>query len=96
MKITVLQENLKHGLSIVSRATSPRATLPVLDNILVATENGRLRLAATDLELSITCWIGASIERKGLRQCRRAPSLIWLARCHRMQYHWTTTTPHPR
>ena len=65
MKITVLQENLKHGLSIVSRATSPRATLPVLGNILVATESGRLRLAATDLELSITCWIGAKIEREG-------------------------------
>ena len=65
MKITVLQENLKHGLSIVSRATSPRATLPVLENILVATENGRLRLAATDLELSITCWIGTKIEREG-------------------------------
>jgi len=65
MKITVLQENLKHGLSIVSRATSPRATLPVLGNILIATENGRLRLAATDLELSITGWIGASIEQEG-------------------------------
>jgi len=65
MKITVLQENLKHGLSIVSRATSPRATLPVLGNILVATENGRLHLSATDLELSITCWIGASIEQEG-------------------------------
>ena len=65
MKITVLQENLKYGLNIVSRATSPRATLPVLENILVATENGRLRLVATDLELSINCWISASIEREG-------------------------------
>ena len=38
MKITVLQENLKHGLSLVSRAASlPRVTLPVLSNILVAT-----------------------------------------------------------
>lgn len=65
MKITVLQENLKHGLGIVTRATSPRATLPVLGNILVATENGRLRLAATNLELSITCWVDAKIEREG-------------------------------
>ena len=66
MKITVLQENLKHGLSLVSRAASlPRVTLPVLSNILVATENGRLRLAATDLEMSITCWIDAKIEREG-------------------------------
>ena len=70
MKITVLQENIKHGLSLVSRATSPRSTLPVLGNILVATESGRLRLAATDLELSIICWIGAT-PQAGLRPIER-------------------------
>ncbi|MBU1661327.1 MAG: DNA polymerase III subunit beta, partial [Chloroflexi bacterium] len=42
MKISVLQENLAHGLSIVSRAVSPRSTLPVLGNILMATDDGRL------------------------------------------------------
>ena len=71
MKVTVLQENLAHGLSIVSRAVSPRTTLPVLANVLVAAETtnasheGRLRLSATNLELGITCWIGAKIEEEG-------------------------------
>ena len=65
MKVIVLQENLAHGLSIVSRAVSPRTTLPVLANILVATDEGRLRLSATNLELGITCWIGAKIEEEG-------------------------------
>ncbi|MCJ7583567.1 MAG: DNA polymerase III subunit beta [Anaerolineales bacterium] len=65
MKVTVLQENLAHGLSIVSRAVSPRTTLPVLANVLVATDEGRLRLSATNLELGITCWIGAKIEAEG-------------------------------
>jgi DNA polymerase-3 subunit beta len=65
MKVSVLQENLAHGLSIVSRAVSPRSTLPVLTNILVATDEGRLRLSATNLELGITCWIGAKIEQEG-------------------------------
>ena len=65
MKVTVLQENLAHGLSIVSRAVSPRTTLPVLANVLVATDEGRLRLSATNLELGITCWIGAKIEEEG-------------------------------
>ncbi len=65
MKISVLQENLAHGLGIVSRAVSPRSTLPVLSNILVATDGGRLRLSATNLELGITCWIGAKIEEEG-------------------------------
>ena len=65
MKVTVLQENLAHGLSIVSRAVSPRSTLPVLANVLIATDEGRLRLSATNLELGITCWIGAKIEEDG-------------------------------
>jgi len=65
MKVSVLQENLAHGLSIVSRAVSPRSTLPVLSNILIASDEGRLRLSATNLELGITCWIGAKIEQEG-------------------------------
>jgi DNA polymerase-3 subunit beta len=65
MKVSVLQENLAYGLSIVSRAVSSRSTLPVLSNILLATDEGRLRLSATNLELGITCWIGAKIEEDG-------------------------------
>ena len=65
MKISVLQENLAHGLNIVARAVSPRSTLPVLANVLVATDEGRLRLSATNLELGITCWVGAKIEEEG-------------------------------
>ncbi|MCC7358260.1 MAG: DNA polymerase III subunit beta [Anaerolineales bacterium] len=65
MKVSCLQENLSKGLSIVSRAVAARSTLPVLGNILVATDNGRLKLSATNLELSITCWIGAKIEAEG-------------------------------
>jgi DNA polymerase-3 subunit beta len=65
MKVTVLQENLARGLSIVSRAVSPRTTLPVLSNILIASDEGRLRLSATNLELGITCWIAARIDEDG-------------------------------
>jgi DNA polymerase III subunit beta len=65
MKVIVLQESLAHGLSIVSRAVSPRSTLPVLSNVLLASDEGRLRLSATNLELGITCWIGAKIEEEG-------------------------------
>jgi len=65
MKVSVLQENLAHGLNIVSRAVSPRSTLPVLLNVLVATDEGRLRLSATNLEMGITCWVGAKIEEEG-------------------------------
>ncbi len=65
MKAIVLQENLARGLNIVSRAVAPRSTLPVLGNVLLATDEGRLRLSATNLEMAITCWIGARIEEEG-------------------------------
>jgi len=65
MKVTILQESLARGLSTVSRAVSPRSTLPVLSNVLIASDEGRMRLSATNLELGITCWIGAKIEEEG-------------------------------
>jgi DNA polymerase-3 subunit beta len=65
MKVTVLQENLARGLGIVSKAVSPRSTLPVLANVLIASDEGRLRLSATNLEIGITCWIPARIEEEG-------------------------------
>ncbi len=65
MKLTCMQDNLNRGLSIVSRAVSARSTLPILSNILLSTDNGRLKLAATNLELGITTWIGAEVEQEG-------------------------------
>ncbi len=65
MKASVSQQHLAHGLGLVSRAVSPRSTLPVLANILVASDGSRLRLSATNLELGITCWIPAQIVEEG-------------------------------
>jgi DNA polymerase-3 subunit beta len=65
MKVSCLQENLTKGLSIVGRAVASKSTLPVLSNILLATDEGRLKLAATNLELAVVTWIGAKIEDEG-------------------------------
>jgi DNA polymerase-3 subunit beta len=65
MKVSCLQENLARGLGVVSRSVAARSTLPVLGNVLIASDEGRLRLSATNLELGITCWIGAKIEEEG-------------------------------
>jgi DNA polymerase III subunit beta len=66
MKVSCLQENLAKGLNIVSRAVAPRtATLPVLTHVLLATDGGRLKIAATNLELGVSCWIGAKVESEG-------------------------------
>ena len=65
MRLSVLQENLAKGLSIVGRAVSSRSTLPVLGNILLSTDDNRLKLAATNLEVGVICWIGAQVEDDG-------------------------------
>lgn len=66
MKVSCLQENLARALSIVGRAVASRATtLPILTHVLLATDNGRLKVSATNLETGITCWIGAKVESEG-------------------------------
>ena len=65
MKVSCLHENLARGLGIVGRAVAARSTLPVLGNVLLATDDSLLRLSATNLELGITCWIGAKVHVEG-------------------------------
>ncbi len=60
-----MQENLSKCLGIVGRAVATRSTLPVTNNVLLATEDSRLRLSATNLEIAISCWVGAMVEDNG-------------------------------
>ncbi len=66
MKVVCLQENLSAALSEVGRAVASRTPLPITSNVLISTDNGRLRLSATNLELTITNWIGARVEEDGV------------------------------
>ncbi len=66
MKISVLQENLNKGLSIVGRAVPVRSTLPQASHVLLETDQGRLKLVATDaVTIAVTCWVGAQVEEEG-------------------------------
>ncbi len=65
MKVSCLQENLQRALAQVSRAVATKTALPVLSNVLLATDDGRLKVAATNLEIGITTWVGASVEEEG-------------------------------
>ncbi len=65
MKVTCLQENLIRGLQIAGRGVSTRTTLPILSNVLLRTEAGRLKLTATNLEVGINCWVAAKVEDEG-------------------------------
>lgn len=65
MKVICTQENLKNGLASVSRIVSPSNSLPILNNILIKTENGLLKLSSTNLEIAITCHIRCKAEQEG-------------------------------
>src|SRR6185503_14649596 len=60
-----MQENLARGLQVVSRAVSTRNTLPVLANVLLKTEDGGLKLTATNLEIGVTYWVAGKIDTDG-------------------------------
>lgn len=65
MKLSCLQANLNKGLGIVGRAVATRTTLPITNNVLLATEQSRLKLAATNLEIAISYWLEAKVEEEG-------------------------------
>lgn len=65
MKVSCLQEHLQRSLAQVSRAVATKTALPVLSNVLLAAEDGRLKIAATNLEIGITTYVASSIEDEG-------------------------------
>jgi DNA polymerase III subunit beta len=65
VNVSVMQENLARGLSVVSRAVSTRSSLPVLGNVLIKTEDAGLKLTATNLEIGITYWVPGRIDSDG-------------------------------
>lgn len=65
MEISVKQENISHALNNVGRVASSKTQLPILNNILLKTENNRLLIAATNLEIATTQYIGAKVIKPG-------------------------------
>lgn len=65
MKLVVTQENLAKALQVVGRVASGKTPLPILNNILFRTDDNRLLLAATNLEIAISQHIGGKIEQEG-------------------------------
>lgn len=65
VKMVCTKKNLNSGLAITSRVIGSGNTLPILNNILFKTEEGRLRLSSTNLEMAINTWVGGKIEEEG-------------------------------
>lgn len=65
MKLSVLQQDLLPPLQAVSRSVGIKSTLPVLDNILLSAQGGKLKIAATNLEIGVIKQISADITEEG-------------------------------
>src|SRR3954467_5296194 len=65
LKITVSKDELVAALGVVSRAVSTRTSVQILSGILLEAQNGELRLAATDMELSLRANVAAQLDGDG-------------------------------
>jgi DNA polymerase-3 subunit beta len=65
MKTQVLQENLSKALSVASRFTNTKAQLPVLGNILLSSQKTKLLVSSTNLEISVSIYVGAQSKEEG-------------------------------
>lgn len=65
MKLTILQEKFREGISAVERIAAKSLTLPILNNILLKTERNLLCLSSTDLEVGIKFWTLAKVKKEG-------------------------------
>ncbi len=65
MELTITQENFAKALNTVGRVASSKTQLPILNNILLRTDGNRLLIAATNLEIAVTEYIGAKIKKAG-------------------------------
>lgn len=65
MKIEILKENLKLGLDITERSVGKNLSLPILNNVLISTEDNFLSMVSTNLETTIKFWVLAKIIKPG-------------------------------
>ncbi len=65
MKLQILSEYLQKKLPFISKITSSKTQLPVLQNMLLQAKNGKLIISATDLEIGLQIKIAANIEEEG-------------------------------
>lgn len=65
MKLQVTQENFAKALNNVARVANSRSTLPILSNVLIKTIDNRVAVAATNLDIAITQFVGSKIAKPG-------------------------------
>src|SRR5512136_2780142 len=65
MNLTISKEQIINGLQAVQNVVGSRTTLPILSNVLLRAEGGRLELTATDLDVTVSCSVEANVKKGG-------------------------------
>src|SRR5580693_6107707 len=65
MNLSIAKDQLLHGLQAVQNVVSTRTTLPILSNVLMRAEDGKVEFTATDLDVTISCTVEANVKKKG-------------------------------
>jgi len=65
MKINCRTEELSKGVQTIQSALSSRTTLPILLNFLIETENSKLKLISTDLQMGVKHYVAAEVQAEG-------------------------------
>ncbi len=65
MKINITKATLLEGIQVISSGVSARTTLPILHNFLLETQQGKLKLVRTDMEMATVHFVPAEIEEEG-------------------------------
>src|SRR5580704_5898915 len=65
MNLSIAKDQLIHGLQTVQNVVSSRTTLPILSNVLMRAEDNKVEFTATDLDVTISCTVAATVKKKG-------------------------------
>ena len=65
MKINITKETLLEGIQVISAGVSSRTTLPILHNFLMETQDDKIKLVRTDMEMATVHYIQAEVEEEG-------------------------------
>src|SRR5665213_1095989 len=66
LRITCSKDALVQGLGVVARAVSARSSVQILSGILLDARENELRLAATDMEVSLRATVPAQVDGEGI------------------------------
>src|SRR5215217_7763722 len=65
MNLTIAKDQIMNGLQAVQNVVSTRTTLPILSNVLMRASEGRVEFTATDLDVTVSCSVEASVQKPG-------------------------------